>query len=846
VFTYLYGGAIMSQVTLTINGRTVKAEPNQTIVQAAQAADIYIPTLCYHPDLPPGGQVVPVQAVFQGPLRHTHTGDREGRGCGICLVEIQGQADLKPACATPVAQDLIVTTESDRIRAERQKKLSAVLANHPHACLTCAQNQGCTRTQCSSSVAENERCCPQLGHCELQAVADYVGIAGFTPRWIPTDLPILDGPLFTRNYNLCIGCTRCIRACRDLRGIEAIGFVRDAQGRNIVGSLAASLEESGCKFCTACVEVCPTGALTDKKVRPGSREKDLVPCRSACPAGIDIPWYLRLIAEGRFDEAHTVIREKVPLPGVLGRICIRPCEDACRRGDVNQPLAICALKRAAADRQSDSWRQAAVIAPDTGRKAAVVGAGPSGLACAFFLRQAGHRVTVFESEPEPGGMLRYGIPEYRLPRDVLTAEINSILDTGIQLVTGRTYGRDFTLAGLKAEGFQAIYLALGARKARRIPVDGSDLNGVMWGMDFLRAVRQGSPPHLSGRVVVVGGGNVAIDVALTAVRIGAAEVHLACLESRTEMPAHEWECQGALSAGVTFHNSWGPKAITGHERVTGLELVRCTSVLDQQGRFNPEFNDSEITTLAADYVILAVGQATDLDVLAAEPELKHQRGLILVTGDQAASIPGLWAGGDAAAMPGSVIAAIAAGRRAAAAMDLALGGSGRVEQTLFPRPPLDQYLGREEGFAQRTRATVPCRLPQARSPFEEIETGFDQDQARAEAARCLQCDLRLTMGQVARPPEKWHAFNPGTVNEVPEAEGVYQLADQDRNIISIKGALNLRQALQEALENNRNAAFFEWEEDKMFTKRESELLQQYLQKHGQLPGGGDDELDDLF
>jgi len=836
----------MSTITLTINGQKVQAQAGRTIVAAADAAGIYIPTLCYHPNLIPGNQAGPVRTVYQGSTRFDHAGDDEGRGCGLCVVEVQGEDDLKPACATPVTEGLVVITESERIKARRQEKLAAIMADHPHACLTCAQNEGCTRTQCSSNVPENERCCPQLGHCEVQAVAEYIGLPGYTKRWTPTARPLLDGPLFKRDYNLCLGCTRCVRACRELRGIEAIGFVRDASGRNIIGSIAETLEESGCRFCKACVEVCPTGALTDKKVRPATREQDLVPCRAACPAGVDIPWYLRLIAEGRFDEAHAVIREKIPFPGVLGRICVRPCEEACRRGEVNEPIAICALKRAAADRDQGSWREKSRPKPDTGRRVAVIGAGPAGLTCAFYLSRAGHEVTVFEAEDEPGGMLRYALPEYRLPRAVLDKELQALWDSGVRLVTGRRYGRDFTAAQLKEQGFAAVFLGPGAQLSRRLSLEGSDQEGVLWGLDFLWTVRQDRPPELFGQVVVIGGGNVAIDVALTAKRLGADRVDLACLEKREEMPAHEWECQGALSEGIVFHNAWGPKAVTGGGRAAGVDLVRCTRVFDEQGGFNPAFDENETTHLEADHVILAVGQAVDPEVWRAETGLKHDHGLIVIKEDLSTSLAGIWAGGDAAFMPGSVIGAVAAGRKAAGAIDRALGGSGDIEDALLERPDLNQRLGREEGFAYRKRETVPCPPPETKGRFEEIEPGYDEDQARSEAARCLQCDLRLTFDRVIFPPEKWLPFTPEAVAEVPETEGVFQLVDPDKQVLAIKGAMNLRQALDQAKESYENAAYFDWEEDKMYTKRESELLQQYLQQYGQLPGGGADELDDLF
>ncbi|MBW2208635.1 MAG: (2Fe-2S)-binding protein, partial [Deltaproteobacteria bacterium] len=310
----------MEQIRVIINGQEIEVTAGTTILEAAKSADIYIPTLCFHPDLPPARSGAAAKAVFSGGKQIENAmPDEPGKGCGLCVVEVEGEEALVGACDTEAGDGMIVVTESDRITAKRQENLVPILARHRHACLTCAQQEGCPRSQCSSNVPEDERCCPQFGHCELQNVANYVGISDATPKWVPTDLTVIkEDPLLERDYNLCIGCTRCVRACRDLRGIEALGFVYDKNGLTQVGTLGPGLEESGCKFCTACVEVCPTGALVDKGVRPGKREEDLVPCKEACPVHIDVPGYLRLIAEGRAYEASAVIREKVPFPGVLG------------------------------------------------------------------------------------------------------------------------------------------------------------------------------------------------------------------------------------------------------------------------------------------------------------------------------------------------------------------------------------------------------------------------------------------------------------------------------------------------------------------------------------------------
>ncbi len=840
----------MSDIRLTINGQDVQAPAGTTILEAAKGADIYIPTLCYHPDLPPAEGSQAAKVVFQDRNRIENAVPYEaGKGCGLCVVEVEGEADLVGSCATEVKEGMAVITDNERVREKRIENLVPIVSRHRHACLTCAQQEGCSRSQCSTNVPEEERCCTRFGHCELQNVANYIGISPATPKWMPKNLPIFkEDPLFERDYNLCIGCTRCVRACRDLRGIEAIGFVYDEAGQVQIGTLGPTLQESGCKFCTACVEVCPTGALMDRSVRPGKREEDIVPCKEACPVHIDVPGYLRLIADGKPDEAHAVIREKVPFPGILGRVCIHPCEEECRRGEVNESVSICSLKRYAADGDKGLWKKNTRAGDDTGKKVAVVGAGPAGLTAAFYLRKKGHSVTVFESRKEAGGMMRFGIPAYRLPRDILDKEIQNILDLGIEFKAGQTLGNDFSLDQLKGDGFEAVFLGVGVQLSRRIAVDGSDLPDVLWGVDFLGQVAEGDDIRLKDRVIVIGGGNVAVDVALTALRSGAKEVTMACLEKREEMPAHEWEVEDAIKEGVKVMPSWGPHRILSENgKITGMELVHCISVFDDQSVFNPSFDDAK-ETIEGDQVILAIGRASDLSFLDEESPIATDKGLIVVDQDSLETgLKGVYAGGDVAAVPGAIIHAIAAGRKAASSIDRALGGDGEIEEVLFERGAPNQYVGRDEGFASWPREKVPeLALESRREGFQEVALGYADEQAQREAKRCLQCDLRLYLCSNPAPPEKIAAFDEEHVNDVPETEGVYQLYDEEHNVLAIKGTANLRESLLEALEENAKATGFYSEEDKMYSQRESELIQAYLQEYGKMPGGGDDDLDDLF
>ncbi len=377
---------------------------------------------------------------------------------------------------------MIVKTNSDAVKRARQQNLSQILATHPHACLTCPNREGCDWIQCSMNVPAPERCCAKFAYCELRKVSDYIGIPQDTPRFVYQNLPIVrDEPLFARDYNLCIGCTRCVRVCADVRGVGALGFVRE-NGRATVGTFAPTLAASVCKFCTACVEVCPTGALLDVGLPKGEKDAALVPCRAACPAMTDVPRYVRLIAQGKYAEATAVVRERAPFPTVLGYVCFHPCEDACRRGKVNARIGICALKRYAAENDNGLWKQNLAKPAPTGKRVAVIGSGPAGLTAAYFLARRGHAVTVLEAASEAGGMMRYGIPMYRLPRKILDRDIAEIAAQGVQI---KTNSRVESLDDVRAQ-HDAVFLAVGASLSKQIPLEGSDLDRVLWGVEFLK------------------------------------------------------------------------------------------------------------------------------------------------------------------------------------------------------------------------------------------------------------------------------------------------------------------------------------------------------------------------
>jgi NADPH-dependent glutamate synthase beta subunit-like oxidoreductase len=401
---------------------------------------------------------------------------------------------------------------------------------------------------------------------------------------------------------------------------------------------------------------------------------------------------------------------------------------------------------------------------DSGHKVAVIGAGPAGLSAAFYLRKKGHPVTVFEARSKAGGMMRYGIPFYRLPEDILDKEISQVLSTGIELKTDQKLGVDFEIEQLKEQGFEAVFVAVGAQLSRKIELEGSELDDVQWGVEFLGAVADGSDVSIKERVAVIGGGNVAVDVALTALRLGAKEVKLACLENREEMPANSWEIEQARDEGVEMLYSWGPEKILENDgKVTGLDLVRCTSVFDEEGKFCPYFDDTK-TTIEADQVILAIGQASetafckDFCFLDDEGFLPVQNGLIRIEKiTQETEMKGVYSGGDAANGPSTVIEAIAAGRRAAMSIDKYLGGDGNIELGMQNAEcgngqPYDG--GRDAGFAELKRVEVhSLPLTERHAGFSEVELCLSEEQAKIETHRCLQCDLEICLAQEKRRKE---------------------------------------------------------------------------------------------
>ncbi|TET39083.1 MAG: hydrogenase, partial [Dehalococcoidia bacterium] len=461
-------------------------------------------------------------------------------------------------------------------------------------------------------------------------------------------------------------------------------------------------------------------------------------CRNTCPAGIDVPRYVRAIADGRFGEAAAIIREKIPFPSVCGRVCFHPCETKCRLGETIEPLAINALKRFVAE-QDGRWRgQIRRVAKVTGKRVAIIGSGPAGLTAAFYLAKLGHGVTVFEALPEPGGMMRFGIPDYRLPKAVLDREIDLIEGVGVEI---RTNTRVDSLDEIMKDGYEAVFVAIGAHQGTKMGVEGEDSPGVIECVSFLRDVNLGKKIELGDRVAVIGGGNAAIDTSRVALRLGAREVTVVYRRTRREMPASQEEVEEALHEGVKIDFLAAPSKIARENGVLKMECIRMRlGAVDASGRRRPEPIAGSEFTMDVDTVIAAVGQI---------PEIPAQLGLPITKGGTleidpetlATSKVGVFAGGDAVTGPASVIEAIAAGRQVATSIDQYLGGTGAIEERLVP-PEEVVALPEVEIAEEKHRPPMPS-LPIAERlrGFAEVELGFTKAMAIEEAKRCLMCDL---------------------------------------------------------------------------------------------------------
>lgn len=515
---------------------------------------------------------------------------------------------------------------------------------------------------------------------------------------------------------------------------------------------------------------------------------DNVPCTRACPVLTMAGRYVAAIAAGDDRLAYEIARLPNPFPSICGRVCAAPCEIACRRGSIDEPIAIRALKRYVCEgfgvespHGEDVYHQATTIAAPRSERVAVIGSGPAGLACAHDLATYGYRPVVFEAADRPGGQMVLSIPSYRLRRDLLQDEIDAVLNMGVELRTEAALGRDFTLRSLRDEGFEAVFLGIGATKGRDLNIPGHDKDGVLKAIDFLLNASLGYSVDLGAEVLVIGGGNVALDaartalrevasdpaersaseatqatavfdVARTAARMGA-RVTVVSLENRQEMPANEFEIEEAEVEGIGLRHRLGPKAIVGNGRVTGLEVLQVSSVFDPDGRFNPKMVDGTEQVIPCDSVIIAIGQAPDLSWLDPEDGIETGRGGTIVVEPEslATSAPGIYAGGDVAFGPRNLIDAIGDGRRAAASIHRQIAGAEPPRPSLSGRrmlPIVAVNRGPDaRAYTERDRLPVPAEPTGRRIGSPEVELGYTPEQAREEAGRCLQCFLNIMLDE---------------------------------------------------------------------------------------------------
>jgi NADPH-dependent glutamate synthase beta subunit-like oxidoreductase/Pyruvate/2-oxoacid:ferredoxin oxidoreductase delta subunit len=625
------------------------------------------------------------------------------------MVEIGRKEGIYAACTTKPEPGMKVAIHTEKTDKVRNLSMALLFSAHPEECVNC----------------------PKYLKCQLQALSQYLNPSNNGIRRRANNIATDNrNPLMIHEMYRCILCGRCVRVCEEVRGVGALRFEKiDGSLRVVLNG--KTLEEARCQFCGACVEVCPTGSIRDQVGvfnfdKP--REEALVPCKSRCPAGVDIPRYIRFVKQGNYSAAAAAVREKAIFADMLGYICTHFCELECKRRFLNTAVSICRIKQYACANAGDEWKKNITKKLKTGKRVAIIGAGPAGMTAAYYLQKCGHDVTIFEKEKTVGGTTRYGIPEYRLPRNIIEKEADIIRELEVNIKTDTAIS---SIEALTQDGFNAVFIAIGTGKGVKLPLDGNDAEGVLINTEFLMAAANHDKIKIGKKVIVLGGGNVACDCAGMAVKLGAGEVHMACLESRETIPASPEELEDIEKEGVIVHPAVTfDRIMLANGKVSGLVFSKVKSfTFDENRRALIEKEEGSEHSIEADTVIFAVGQRPDIPPGFG---VNAGRGNLITVDDQfLTSKEGVFAAGDAVTGTGSVVQAIAEARKAAGCIDRFLGGDGSVEEILAPVQESNDRIGKKENIAA----------------LERQKSCFDEHAARYEAERCLQCDLRLHLAQ---------------------------------------------------------------------------------------------------